>query len=213
MTLTTYLNTLFTLLLAYAIAGSVAVTGVPAEEKRGSDPLACVEIPLTTALQYYWRAKKFSEQIPHGQALAYVRRRGEGDREQWVEKFRNGGQSLGKTMQAVFEMRDAAWLVPGDMKKAAADPNAGKDQGGGKGGGKGDKGKAKGDPRPSGTPNPGSWANQFPNGSKLCRDYQHDRRTTNPCPHGKHLCAVVLKNGRVRGQRHPASKCTSKKKV
>ena len=72
-----YLDRLYSLMLAYAIAGSAGVTGAPSlteEGTLGSDSTMFVVAPLDVLMSYYFRAKRTSQQIPHSRRLVWFRR-------------------------------------------------------------------------------------------------------------------------------------------
>ena len=94
-------------MIGYAMVGCTAVSGVPPQEKKGADTTKFVEVPLDVTFRYFFRAKKYAELQPYGQALRMLQSRDEAERELWVDYFRNGDATLGATIVRVFGMREA----------------------------------------------------------------------------------------------------------
>ena len=204
----TYLQKLYTLLVAYAVVGAKPLSGAPGSEKRGGQTTLFVEIPFDVVTRYYFRASKYAHQCHYTQALAYLTRRDEEEREMWVDYYRNGDQTLGATIVCVFEMREAMWQPPDPPKAAASDsdrkrPREERDP---KGKGKGGKKKRDGNDE-------SKYATELKNGTKLCHAFQRGACHDKNCQKGAHMCAMMLSTGRVCGLRHPASKCLNKKRV
>ena len=110
----TYLDKLYTLLLAYAIAGAATLTGVADLTKEallGANTVEFVEVPLEVVMAYFFRAKKFAALVHPKQRLAWLQGKDVEERSEWVTRFREGTSSLGSVIQQVMQNRDAHWLV------------------------------------------------------------------------------------------------------
>ena len=75
-----YLDRLFTLLLAYAMAGCAGVTGAPdadaaQELNLGADTTKFVNVPLDVIYKYYFRAKRSITAMPMAQRLQWLQTR------------------------------------------------------------------------------------------------------------------------------------------
>ena len=218
-----YLNKLFTLMLAYAMAGSTPVKNPTSPEKRGTPTTEIVEFPLDLALKYYHRAKRWVElAAPSRMAtLENLQRRDEGEREMWIDYFRNRDLTLGCAVLKVYDVRESFWQPPEAPARAIQDRyDKNKDSPT-----KADRpekrlrvdedGKSKGkggNSTPSGSK---GFARQFPNGTYLCQAFQYGncKNKANACSKGSHLCAVLLKNGRICGGHHQGNKCNNPKKM
>ena len=209
--LQTYLDKLLTLLIGYAVVGAKQLTTAPQTEKRGGQTIEVVEVPLDVVTRYYFRASRFAHQCHYSQALSYLTKRDEEEREMWVDYYRNGDRTLGATIVRVYEMREAMWQPPDPPAKPTvsdSDRKRQRDRDGGtpKGKGKGTKKQREGNDE-------SKFAKQFKNGTKLCAAYQTGACSDKNCQKGQHLCAMMLSTGRVCGLRHPASRCLNKRRV
>ena len=73
-----YLDKLCTLMLAYAMAGCIRVTGAPdatQEHNLGADTTKFVQVPLDVAMKYYFRAKRSAAAIPVSGRLQWLQAR------------------------------------------------------------------------------------------------------------------------------------------
>eukprot|EP00435_Cladocopium_sp_Y103_P020790 s3584_g5.t1 len=125
-----YLDKLYTLLLAYAMAGCAGVTGAPEpaqENSLGSDTTKFVSVPLDVVFKYFFRAKRSSAALPSHARLRWLQARDLEERSEWVSKFRESTMTLGQVIQEVYTSRDAHW-VPNTSSvtpKKSAEPAAG----------------------------------------------------------------------------------------
>ena len=212
-----YLTKLHSLLLAYAIVGSKALSAAPSPEKRGTDTCLCVEVPLDIVMKYYFRVKKFSEAVPYSQALAQTRKRDESERELWIEVYRGGDQSLGCVIRQIYNQREAIWQPPDVPVQTAKDRDFGTPRDGRKRRERADRDTPDKVPRlaikdiDQTTPKK-KFLLKMKNGSALCQAYQHGKCSGDEeCPKGKHLCAVNLGGGRVCGGKHSGAECKNKR--
>ena len=60
----------FTLMIAYAMAGSKQRTGAPATEPKGTDCTKMVEVPLDVVRRHRFRAHSTASKMPYSPALA-----------------------------------------------------------------------------------------------------------------------------------------------
>ena len=109
-----YLAKLFTLLIAYSVAGGrkVASTTPPPPEKRVTKSVAYVQCPLDIVFRYYFRVQDRAHRLPQGIALDWVQERDEAERELWIDKFRNSQQTLGEVILETYTQREAMWEIP-----------------------------------------------------------------------------------------------------
>ena len=87
----TYLDKLYILMLAYAIAGAAPLAGVsdPTKERTlGANSTDFVEVPLDVVLAYWFRAKRFAASVPVKHRLAWLQVRDTDERSEWVTHFR-----------------------------------------------------------------------------------------------------------------------------
>lgn len=111
-----YLDRLFTLLLAYAMAGCAGVTGAldaAQELNLGADTTKFVNVPLDVIYKYDFRAKCSIMVMPLAQRLQWLQTRDVEERSEWVSKFRGSTMSLGQVICEVYTSRDAHWSTPG----------------------------------------------------------------------------------------------------
>ena len=105
-----YLDRLYSLMLAYAIAGSAA---------------QFVIAPLDVMMSNYFRAKRTAQQIPHSRRMVWLAARDAEERAEWVSRYRESTLTLGQ----VFAARDAHWITSSAapqevVAKASAEPAA-----------------------------------------------------------------------------------------
>ena len=205
------LDRLFTLLLAYAMAGCAGVTGAPdaaQEFNLGADTVKFVNVPLDVIYKYYFRAKRSVTVMPISQRLHWLQTKDVEERSEWVPRFRESTMSLGQVIGEVYTSRDAHWSAPGPAtpdKKTAA-PTAASPVSPAK-------------VPPSTSPlklgksiNGKQVATAMKDGTKLCPQFQRGWCKAKPCPQGAHRCAAVLRKDRVCGAfNHGATNCTNKR--
>ena len=98
----TYLNLSWTLMFAYARAGSSPRSAAPSgPETEESDSAEFVEVPLDILLNYHQRMVKVSQERHFSRALELVQKRDERERQIWVERHRAGQKSLGQIVKEV----------------------------------------------------------------------------------------------------------------
>ena len=125
-----YLDKLYTLLVAYALAGTGRVSGAPEAAREavlGADSTSFVQVPLDVLLAYYYRARRVLQSLPHHKRLGWLQAQDLAERTEWVTKFRESTKTLGKVVMEVFEARDPHWVVrAGEGSAAPATPAVGK---------------------------------------------------------------------------------------
>ena len=97
----TYLDKLYILMLAYAIAGAAPLAGVcdPSKVRTlGSNSTECVEVPLDMVLALF-RAKRFAASVPVKHRLAWLQVRDTDERSEGVTRFRESSHSMGVVVQ------------------------------------------------------------------------------------------------------------------
>ena len=210
----TYLNLLFTLMLAFAMAGAEPHPHPPTEpEVKGSSTVKYVLVPLDIVCNYLFRIQEKLMKVPHAQQLEWLTTRDERERAMWVDRYRDSGKTLGAVIEEVFHMKEAMWEygessspvkalpppkhVPPPQPPKKIHDNAHKNQRQGhQGGGK----KIK------------TIKHYLKDNTKLCPDWQKGscKNPMHSCPKGKHMCGAVEVGGRVCGGRHTPAKCTNK---
>ena len=96
-----YLDRLFTLLLAYAMAGCASVTGAPEATQElglGADTTKFVNVPLDVVYRYFFRAKRSVASMPMQKRLQWLQDRDVEERSEWVSKFRESTAPLGQVI-------------------------------------------------------------------------------------------------------------------
>ena len=209
-----YMDRLHTLMLAYAMAGIGAVSSTgsaTSDNQLGADSSAFIQVPLDITMQYYFRAKKQSSLLPHGQRLTWLEARDVEERSEWIAKFRESTRSLGAIIKEVYTARDAHWVPPATTTPSSLNKTATplKQQA---------KPPGKEPNSPSqfqlGKPIQGrSVAKVMKDGTRLCQGFQHKqcKGPKNGCPNGAHRCGAVLRGERVCGAPgHGAAECRAK---
>ena len=108
-----YLASLYTYLLALALAGSSKAPGAPAEkESFGTDPTKYVSAPWDVLQAYHFRAVRCVQAIPEAQRMAWLERFDMAERAVWVSQFREGTETIGQVVQGVMDRRGAHWEAP-----------------------------------------------------------------------------------------------------
>ena len=125
-----YMDRLHTLMLAYSMAGIAALSttgSATSDNQLGADSSAFIQVPLDITRQYYFRAKRQSSLLPHGQRLTWLEARDVEERSEWVAKFRESTRSLGAIIKEVYTARDAHWVPPATTTPSLNKPAAGQD--------------------------------------------------------------------------------------
>ena len=94
-----YLDKLYTLLVAYALAGTGRVSGAPEAAREavlGADSPGPARCPLGLL-----PPGEVLQSLPHHKRLGWL-----AERTEWVTKFRESAKTLGKVVMEVFEARD-----------------------------------------------------------------------------------------------------------
>ena len=186
-----YLDKLWTLLLAYAMAGSASCATAPSvAEGLGSNSVEYVEVPVDIIQQYFCRAKRSASLV----------------RSEWVARFRDSQKSLGRVIQEVYAMRDAHWSVPittsgTPSSKSTSDPVT--------------PVKSEANRWTLGNPiNGRQVAKILKDGTRLCQAFQHGQcKAKANCTNGQHRCGLVLRKERACGAPgHGAAACRGGKK-
>ena len=204
----TYLDRLFTLLLAYALGGVKALDNAPSakeEDVLGADTTRFVSVPLDVVMRYHARARRTSASLPHASRLAWLLQRDTEERADWVSRFRESTLTLGQVIKATYEARDAHWVPAGNFSAPTKERQQASPA----------KPAARGGKPPLAKPIAGrAVARAMRDGSALCQAFQHGQCKAGPsCPNGQHRCAAILRGDRVCGmQNHGAKECRAAKK-
>ncbi|CAE7730172.1 unnamed protein product [Symbiodinium sp. CCMP2592] len=118
----TYLDKLYTLLLAYSMAGVFPLPGVDMSKEAvlSASSADFVGVPLDVAMAYFFRAKRCASQLPPARRLQWLLTKDVEGRSEWVTRFREGNSSLGLIIKQVMEARDAHWVVTGAALSAGS---------------------------------------------------------------------------------------------
>ena len=187
-TIHNFLQLHLALMLAYSKAGCKQLASAPQTEPRGTDTTTVVELPLDVLMRYHYRIQERVYQIK-GNPLAWVMQWDEQDRAAWVDRYRNGTDSLGAVVLSVMGSREATWEIPRPMELPP--PPAPKQQ----------------QPQNRDKPTKTKLASKLRDGTKLCTHYQRGKCRNSSCKFA-HTCAVVTPSGRVCGARHQANQHT-----
>ena len=196
-----YLDRLFTLCLAYAMAGTMAVPAAPAaidEASLGADSALFVTVPVDVVMMYWFRAKRTAALVPTTHRLSWLQARDQEERTEWVAR-----SPLGQVIKEVYVARDPYWIplssstsVSSPSQQHAPMPPP----------------KAESLFQILGTIAGKKVASCMKDGKQLCREFQRGKCNKKDCTSGAHLCGVVLRQERVcRGQHTPAQ-CKNKVK-
>ena len=197
-----YLAGLQTLMIAYSKAGCEIRQGAPQLEPKGTDSTRVVQCPLDVVMRYYYRVQ--DRAVKCG-SLEWILSRDEADRAVWVDKYRNGADTLGEVIAQVMVMREAMWEVP--LQRALHQPKLQVEV---KGAGKGSQGQQTRRPENKDW-KLGAVSKTLRDGTVLCSAFQQNKCKNANC-RDRHQCGVVMKGGRVCGGRHSASVCKAKGK-
>jgi hypothetical protein len=201
-----YLNLLYTLLLAYVMAGTVALPNAPQTDDKQQDQTAVVRVPMDVVMAYYHRTQLKVQKIPSHLALDWLVEHDEAERTAWCEMFRESSRPLGSVIQDAFNVRASLWEYNAPAVATQTTPRP----------------PAPTSPKPDPQPRADRPANpkggpkviktQLKNGTKLCDLFQKNQcKSKTDCARGKHICGATEKGGRVCGGRHYPGKCTNKK--
>ena len=106
----TYLDLMFTYLLALALAGSSQVPAAPETETFNSDPTDHIVAPWDTLQAYYFRAVRAVKALPRSMQLQWLESKDSAERAAWVDGFRvNSHITVGKVIARACLERDAHW--------------------------------------------------------------------------------------------------------
>jgi hypothetical protein len=190
-----YLDALYIYCLALAMAGCSATDPAPAApEVLGVDTCDYVAVPLDVVMRYWFRCKRTAMSVVEPQRYIHLLTLDEAERAEWVSRFCQGTDSLGKVIDQVYRERDAHWTVFRPAMQEASRPA----------------------PSVSSTASrssKGRWEHSLRDGTVLCQDYQTGQCSTSGkgCSKGEHRCGVLMKSGRVCGSRaHTGSQCDAK---
>ena len=222
---TVFLSKLFTLLLAYTMAGSKKPKGrTPiGNETRTVKSCEYAECPLDVVYRYFFRVQDRAYRLPYHMALEWIQERDEAEREMWLGKFRNTNMTLGEVITETFAQREAMWEIPRNTTSQSPTKSPGgamvvwtgeEDAGGRDKPPKPPKGLGKGKRDNKVQKGAKARADKLRDGTRLCKEYQNNRCTKcakgKTCQQGKHVCAGKMKSGRVCGLPHPACECTNR---
>ena len=172
-----YLELLQVLMYGFAKAGVKPLDVVPAEaEGPGSRSSDYVHVPLDVVLRYHRRAVRSVRAIPPQEALAWLQRRDERERQLWVERFRFGSRPLGQIIEQTMIELDHSWEVTVFDEKDKSKPKDSKI---------------------------GQFAAKLADGTKLCDDWNRGGCSQNCHKKLTHACSFIVKeNGRACGMRN-----------
>jgi hypothetical protein len=203
--LQTYMQQLYTLCVAYSMAGVSKLASAPATEPRGHSTVLMVQCPLDIMLRYYWRANERASMVAPARQLAWLCLRDEEERTQWVDMYRHGTMELGAVVETILNRRESCWEVrdedlPGHGRHSGATPV------------KASSATVTPPPAPSHHPTAAmSTAATLRDGTEVCGRYNKVEGCKDKSCKRKHVCNRVQKGGRTCGGRHPAHRCANKK--
>ena len=195
-----YLDALYIYCLALAMAGCSPIEPAPtAAEVLGVDACDYVEVPLDVVMRYWFRRKRTIMTVVEPQRYIQLLTLDEAERAEWVSRYCQGTDSLGKVIDQVYRERDAHWSVVRpfvhEVSRAPVSTSSASTSRQGK----------------------GRFEHALRDGTKLCSDYQTGQRSNQSskgCSKGDHRCGVLMKSGRVCGSRaHIGSQCDAKAKA
>ena len=195
-----YLDRLYTLLLAYAIAGVASPPGTTPDATKestlGADSTEFAAVPLDVCMTYWFRAKRTCYQVHPSKRMAWLQARDQEERAEWTSRFRESTLTLGVIIKDVFQARDAHWIPPVGSEPSGASNAVG--------------------PAPSNKATPSSTspseltlgkavngkrvAKMMRDGTTLCQGFQlGECKQKGKCTNGAHRCGVITKGDRVCG--------------
>ncbi|CAE7945418.1 unnamed protein product, partial [Symbiodinium necroappetens] len=185
-----YLDRLFTLCLAYAMAGTMAVPAAPAaieEASLGADSTLFVAVPVDVVMMYWFRAKRTAALVTAAHRLPWLQARDQEERTEWVARFRDSQKTLGQVIKEVYVARDPHWIPVSSNTFA------------------GSSGQQQAPPPPAKVESlfqilssvaGKKVAARMKDGKQLCADFQRGKCNKKDCASGAHLCGVVIRHER-----------------
>ena len=111
-----YLDRLYTLMLAYAIAEVAPPSGTTPDATKeaalGADSTEFAAVPLDVCMTYWFRAKRTCYQVHPSKRMVWLQARDQEERAEWTSRFRESTLALGVIIKEVFQARDAHWIPP-----------------------------------------------------------------------------------------------------
>ena len=209
-----YLAKMFTLVLAYSIAGIKSAPAAVTPETRGTDTSSIVVCPLDILSRYWYRASEKAYQMGGTAGLQWLQKRDEADRAVWVDRYRNSTFTLGQVIAQVMVLREAVWELQVGPQAAVATGNQDNRRRPHEEPVKDVQSPTKKPTKEAQSPVKGKMpklADKLRDGTKLCRGFQYGSCTGGAtCQKGRHICAAELKSGRVCGGRHAAGECNNR---
>ena len=194
-----YLDALHIYCVALAMAGCAPMEPAPsAPETLGESSTDYVQVPLDLVMRYWFRCKRTVQHTLEPQRYLQLVSLDEAERAQWVARFCQGTESLGKVIDQVYKERDAHWSVvqrpvptePSMPPPLTLRPNA------------------------SSSRSSQKFAGELRDGTVICPDFQTGscaNQSAKGCGRGEHRCGVYMRSGRVCGSRsHIGSRCDAK---
>ena len=197
----TYMNHLFTYLLALAIAGvhRKPAAAAPESETLGSSSVAFINVPLDVVMAYWYRANRMLQSLPPSNRLSVLSHLCAEERAMWVTRFRRGTQTLGEVIQEVMQLRDAHWTGGPKLPASAPAPSGVLAGAGTAGGGAGKQGGGKGSPTSKVPKTVRPCLSEMQDGTRLCAKYNRgDKCDAQNCKF-QHRCGTDIGNGKVCG--------------
>lgn len=112
-----YLDQLFTYLLALSHAGSNWRPQRPRRGETAHQSCFYVEIPFNLLQRYYWRARRASRMQPVKNRLAWLRAQDIAERSRWTEEYNSSTCSLGIIIWSIMRQRDVQWYPRSSRQK------------------------------------------------------------------------------------------------
>ena len=206
-----YLDRLYTLMLAYAIAGVAPPPGTSPDATKeatlGADSTEFAAVPLDVCMTYWFRAKRTCYQVHSSKRLVWLQARDQEERAEWTSRFRESTLTLGVIIKEVFQARDAHWIPPVGSEPSGAStamapvPNS-------------KVATAPASPNKlilGKSINGKRVAKVMRDGTTLCQGFQRgDCKQKGKCTAGAHRCGVITRGDRVCGAPgHGAHTCRS----
>ena len=206
-----YLDRLYTLMLAYAIAGVAPPSGTTPDATKeaalGADSTEFAAVPLDVCMTYWFRAKRTCYQVHPSKRMVWLQARDQEERAEWTSRFRKSTLTLGVIIKEVFQARDAHWIPPVGSEPSGAStamapvPNS-------------KVATAPASPNKlilGKSINGKRVAKVMRDGTTLCQGFQRgDCKQKGKCTAGAHRCGVITRGDRVCGAPgHGAHTCRS----
>ena len=167
-------------------------------------------MPWDILIKVLYRATVQVRKVPATLQLSWIETRMNGEREAWVEEYRNSKRTLGQVIAYVYTAREAVWVVD-DLTLASTVHES-------------PRKKEDAKPRKRDKSAPAKTVSaKLRDGSRLCQAYNRGTCTRKAnvqaaysllrdgCTHGRHYCGGVEKSGRICGGHHPAALCRNSK--